>query len=168
MHWPDPPFEVPDEVYATWRSQVAERAQARHQWLARFEAYRCARPDLAAAHGGLRPFGAGSEVAVTLGARDLLAKEGIGARAVSLASLELFFERAQAERDQVLPPRLPRVVVEAASPFGWPGLAEEVVGLESFGRSGRGPDLYRLFGLTPAAVAAAAKQSIASSAVPQR
>ena len=155
-------------MYATWRSQVAERAQARHQWLARFEAYRCACPDLAAAHGGLRPFGAGSEVDVALGARDLLAKEGIGARAVSLASLELFFERAQAERDQVLPPRLPRVVVEAASPFGWPGLAEEVVGLESFGRSGRGPDLYRLFGLTPEAVAAAAKRSIASSAVPQR
>ena len=54
------------------------------------------------------------------------------------------------------------------APVGPAFLAEEVVGPESFGRSGRGPDLYRLFGLTPEAVAAAAMRAIASSAVPQR
>ncbi|HJT75745.1 MAG TPA: hypothetical protein VJ739_00950, partial [Gemmataceae bacterium] len=27
LHWPHPPFEVPEEVYRAWRSQVAEPAR---------------------------------------------------------------------------------------------------------------------------------------------
>jgi transketolase len=77
---------------------------------------------------------------------------------VSLPSFELFFERPQAECDTILPPQLPRLAVEAASPFGWSVLASEVVGLTTFGRSGKGPDVYRFFGMTPEAVAAAAKE----------
>jgi len=48
LHWPHPPFEIPEEVYRTWRSQVAERARARRDWLDRFAGYRSAYPDLAA------------------------------------------------------------------------------------------------------------------------
>ena len=100
----------------------------------------------------------GSEVEVALGARDILAGEGISARAVSLPSFELFFERPEAERDAILPPRLPRVAVEAASPFGWTALTPHVVAVNTFGRSGKGSDLFRFFGITPEAVAAKAKQ----------
>jgi transketolase len=100
----------------------------------------------------------GSEVEVALEAREILANEGIAARVVSLASFELFFERPQAERDTILPPQLPRLAVEAASPFGWSVLASKVVGVTTFGRSGKGPDLYQFFGITPEAVAAAAKE----------
>jgi transketolase len=100
----------------------------------------------------------GSEVEVALGARAILEDEGIAARVVSLPSFELFFERPQAECDTILPPQLPRLAVEAASPFGWSVLASEVVGLTTFGRSGKGPDVYRFFGMTPEAVAAAAKE----------
>lgn len=100
----------------------------------------------------------GSEVEVALGARDLLAADGIGARVVSLASFELFFERPPSERDAILPPGIPRVAVEAASPFGWSALTPDVVGMTTFGKSGRGPDLYRFFGITPDAVAAKVKE----------
>jgi transketolase len=100
----------------------------------------------------------GSEVEVAIGAREILAGEGIAARVISLASFELFFERPQVERDAILPPRLPRLAVEAASPFGWSVLAPEVVGLTTFGRSGKGPDVCRFFGITSEAVAAAAKE----------
>jgi transketolase len=366
LRWPHPPFEIPDEVYATWRSQVAERAQARSEWLALMQRYTEAQPELAAefdrvsagrlpeglpdmprfepgeristrvaagqalqalaaavpelvggagdvqsstethldayddvdrhkwsgrnihfgvrehgmgaivngmaAHGGLRPFGAtffcfsdymraavrlsaimalpcvwvythdsiglgedgtthqpvehlaglrampgltvirpadaneaaqawsialsrsgptaivlsrqglpvldpdvvsvhgavvapgddvailatGSEVEVALGARERLASQGIAARVVSLASFELFFNRPHAERDTVLPPQMPRVAVEAASPFGWCALADTVVGMNSFGASGKAEDLYPHFGITPETVAAQA------------
>ncbi|MEO6859031.1 MAG: transketolase [Solirubrobacteraceae bacterium] len=100
----------------------------------------------------------GSEVEVALGARDLLAGEGIGARVVSLASFELFFERPASERDAILPPGIPRVGVEAASPFGWSALTPDVVAMTTFGKSGKGPDLYQFFGITPDAVAAKVKE----------
>jgi transketolase len=369
LHWPHPPFEIPDEVYRTWRSQVAERARARRDWLDRFAAYRSAHPDLAAesermmsgrlpdgwgvdlprfaadgdelstrvaggrvmqvlaakvpelvggaadvqtstkthldafpdvdrhdwagrnmhfgvrehamaaiangiaAHGGLRPFAAtffcfsdylrpalrlsaimklpcvwvfthdsiglgedgtthqpveqlaslrampgitvirpadanetaqawaaalrrpgptalvlsrqdlpvldpdvvdvrgavvtpgedcalvatGSEVEIALAARHLLAESGVHARVVSLPSFELFSERPAAERDTVLPPGMPRVAVEAASTFGWAGIADRVVGMTTFGASGRAADLYPHFGITAQAAADAAR-----------
>jgi transketolase len=100
----------------------------------------------------------GSEVEVALGARERLASQGIAARVVSLPSFELFFDRPQAERDTVLPPGMPRVAVEAASPFGWCVLADTVVGMESFGASGKAEDLYPHFGITPEQVAAEASR----------
>jgi transketolase len=50
--------------------------------------------------------------------------------------------------------------VEAASPFGWSVLSDQMVGMTTFGASGKGPDLYRYFGITPEAVAAAAHQAL--------
>jgi transketolase len=51
---------------------------------------------------------------------------------------------------------MPRVAVEAASPFGWHGIADRVVGMTTFGASGRATDLYPHFGITAQAVAEAA------------
>ena len=45
---PDKHFYVPEEALAHWRSAVAERAEAQTNWSSRFEAYRAARPELAA------------------------------------------------------------------------------------------------------------------------
>jgi len=62
----------------------------------------------------------GSEVAVALGARDLLAARDVKARVVSLPSWELFDAQPRAYRDAVLPPDvLARVAVEAGIPQGW-------------------------------------------------
>ena len=98
----------------------------------------------------------GSEVEIALAARDLLAANGVHARVVSLPSFELFFERPAAEREAVLPPGMPRVAVEAASTFGWAGIADAVVGMTTFGASGKAVDLYPHFGITARAVADAA------------
>jgi transketolase len=45
---PDKHFYVPDEALAHWRSATAERAEAETNWNNRFDAYRSAKPELAA------------------------------------------------------------------------------------------------------------------------
>jgi len=95
----------------------------------------------------------GSEVEVALGARDLLAEKGIRARVVSMPSMEIFRAQPRATRNTVLPPGLPTVAVEAASPFGWHEFADDVVGLDRYGASAPAPILYRELGITAEAVA---------------
>ena len=48
-------------------------------------------------------------------------------------------------------------MLEAASPFGWAGIADRVIGMTTFGASGRAEDLYPQFGITAQAVADAAR-----------
>jgi transketolase len=95
----------------------------------------------------------GSEVEVALGARELLAKKSIAARVVSMPCMEIFRARPRAERAEVLPPELPTVAVEAASPFGWHEFADEVVGLTRFGASAPGPIVFQKLGITAEAAA---------------
>jgi transketolase len=95
----------------------------------------------------------GSEVEVALAARDLLAKKGIAARVVSMPSFEIFRTQSDADRALVLPPGMPVVAVEAASPLGWHEFVDDVVGMNRFGASAPAPVLYREFGITPEAVA---------------
>ena len=96
----------------------------------------------------------GSEVALCLEARDLLAQQGIAARVVSMPSMEIYRARPAAERSEILPPGLPTLAVEAAAPFGWHEFADDVLGLARFGASAPGPTVYRELGFTPEAVAA--------------
>jgi transketolase len=48
LGWSYPPFTIPDEVYSHWHSLVAERAATHTEWTERYEAYRAAKPELAA------------------------------------------------------------------------------------------------------------------------
>jgi len=104
---------------------------------------------------------AGSEVYVALGARDLLAAEGIHARVVNLPSWELFDEQPREYRDAVLPPDVTaRLAVEAGVSQGWRryvGLAGDVVSLDRFGASAPYQTLMREFGFTPEHVAGRAR-----------
>jgi len=107
----------------------------------------------------------GSEVSVALKARELLAREGVTARVVSLPSRERFEQQAPEYRERVIPSALrARVVVEAQSSFGWEGYAGdagEVVGIDRFGASAPGDILMQAFGFTPEGVAAAARRALA-------
>jgi transketolase len=107
----------------------------------------------------------GSEVAVALGAREKLAEAGVAARVVSMPSRERFEDQDAAYRDAVLPPSLKaRVVVEAASAFGWhryAGEHGEVVGIDRFGASAPGARVMKEFGFTPEGVAEAALRVLA-------
>jgi len=101
--------------------------------------------------------GTGSEVAVALAARDLLAEQGVSARVVSMPSWELFDAQDAAYRASVLPPEITaRVSVEAGVTFGWEhyvGLNGAMVGIDRFGKSGKGPAVMADLGITPEHVA---------------
>ncbi|RAI00835.1 transketolase [Acuticoccus sediminis] len=104
----------------------------------------------------------GSEVEIALAAADRLAEEGIGAAVVSAPCLELFRRQDGDYRAAVLG-EAPRVAVEAAVELGWErwtGDAGAFVGMSGFGASGPAADLYEHFGITPAAVAEAARAVI--------
>ena len=70
--------------------------------------------------------GTGAEVHVALAAADLLAGEGLPVRVVSMPSWELFAAQDQDYREQVLPPALPSVSVEAGVTMGWEQLGRRV------------------------------------------
>ena len=106
----------------------------------------------------------GSEVQVALAARALLERDGIPTAVVSLPCWALFDAQDAAYRAAVLGSGV-RVAVEAGSPFGWEryvGDAANVIGMTGFGASAPAEDLYRHFGITADAVAAAAKARLVS------
>jgi len=116
--------------------------------------------------------GTGSEVAIALDARAALQQDGIPTRVVSMPCLEWFAEQDQAYRDQVLPPDVKaRVSVEAGISLGWRGYVGdrgESISLEHYGASADYRKLYAEFGITPDAVAAAARHSLARTSAAVR
>jgi transketolase len=110
----------------------------------------------------VRLIASGSETHLALGARDLLAKEGIQAAVVSMPSWELFAAQDETYHQQVLgPDGTVRVACEAASGFGWErwlGARGAFVGMKGFGASAKAADLYKHFGITAEAIAEAARR----------
>jgi len=109
-----------------------------------------------------RLIASGSETHLALGARDLLAKDGIQAAVVSMPSWELFAAQDETYHQQVLgPDGTVRVACEAASGFGWErwlGSRGAFVGMKGFGASAKAADLYKHFGITAEAIAEAARR----------
>jgi transketolase len=109
----------------------------------------------------------GSELSIAVAARETLESQGISTRIVSMPCREWFEACDQSYREQVLPPEVrARVSVEAGVPMGWRdfvGDAGRIISIDHFGASADGPTLFREFGFTPAAVVAAAQESIASA-----
>lgn len=112
--------------------------------------------------------GTGSEVHLAVEARERLQAAGVPARVVSMPSVEWFEEQDQDYKDSVLPPSVKaRVAVEAGIGLTWHkyvGDAGRIVSLEHFGASADAKVLFREFGFTPEAVAAAARESLAAAA----
>ncbi|MCP3820930.1 transketolase [Streptomyces sp. A3M-1-3] len=112
--------------------------------------------------------GTGSEVQLCVEAREQLQAAGVPTRVVSMPSVEWFEEQDQGYRDSVLPPAVKaRVAVEAGIGLTWHrfvGDAGRIVSLEHFGASADGKVLFREFGFTADAVAAAARESIEAAA----
>ena len=111
--------------------------------------------------------GTGSEVQLAVTAREQLANQGVKARVVSMPCREWFDAQDQSYRDEVLPPAIrARVSVEAGVAQGWRELvgdAGRIISLDHFGASADYETLYREFGITAEAVAAAATESIAAA-----
>ncbi|GHB68762.1 transketolase [Streptomyces cirratus] len=123
---------------------------------------------LADAHDGTAPevilVATGSEVHIALDARDLLTAQGLAVRVVSMPCREWFAAQPQHYQDEVLPPAVrARVSVEAAVGQGWRDIVGDdgrIVSLEHYGASADYQRLYTEFGITPEAVAAAARDSL--------
>lgn len=107
----------------------------------------------------------GSEVQLAVAARELLEGEGVATRVVSVPCREWFDEQPAEYREHVLPASVrARVSVEAAVSLGWRELVGDAgrsVSIEHFGASADHTTLFREFGFTPEAVAAAARDSLA-------
>ena len=106
--------------------------------------------------------GTGSEVMLAVQAAKDLAKDGIKAAVVSMPCWELFEAQDESYHNAVLG-SAPRVGVEAAAAFGWSkwlGPNGAFIGMHGFGASAPAQDLYKHFGITAEAVAAAARQLI--------
>jgi len=95
--------------------------------------------------------GTGSEVHLALDARDQLAEDGIAARVVSMPSMERFDAQPDDYRQTVLPSGVPTLAIEAGITRGWHayvGDSGAVIGLDRFGLSGPGADVYAELGFT--------------------
>ena len=102
----------------------------------------------------------GSEVSIAVAAAEALAKEGIAAAVVSMASIELFADQPDAYRAEVLGTS-PRIVVEAAVRQSWDRFlrdGDEFIGMSSFGISAPGPQAYEHFGITTEAITEAGRR----------
>ncbi len=105
----------------------------------------------------------GSEVALAVAARETLGKAGIAARVVSMPSLELFERQTDAYRNEVLPPGVPRLAVEAAHPmswYKWIGGDGAVLGVDRFGASAPYQRIYTELGVTAEAVTEMARELV--------
>ncbi|WP_029004210.1 transketolase [Azorhizobium doebereinerae] len=108
-------------------------------------------------------FATGSEVSLAVEAQALLEAEGVPTRVVSVPSFELFLSRPLAERRAVIGKAPARVGIEAAIRMGWDsiiGSDAAFIGMTSFGASAPAKELYKHFGITPQAVAAAALEQL--------
>ncbi|MFC7396287.1 transketolase [Chelatococcus sp. GCM10030263] len=100
-------------------------------------------------------FASGSEVEIALAAQALLAEQGVGARVVSVPSLELFLAQPEEVRRGIIGDAPVKLAIEAAVRFGWDAVIGPdglFVGMERFGASGPYRDLYAYFGITAEAV----------------
>jgi transketolase len=98
----------------------------------------------------------GSEVGVALEAQKLLAADSVAVRVVSMPSTSVFDRQDEHYRASVLPRGVPRVAVEAGVSDFWRkyvGLEGAVVGIDRFGESAPGGELFKHFGFTPQHVA---------------
>jgi transketolase len=105
----------------------------------------------------------GSEVALAMGARDVLAAEGIAVRVVSMPSTSAFDRQDAHYRDAVLPHGVARVAVEAGVSDYWRkyvGLDGAIVGIDTFGESAPAGALFKHFAFTVENVVATVRRVI--------
>jgi transketolase len=113
----------------------------------------------------------GSEVTLARQAAEQLAAEGIAVRVVSIPCVDLFERQDAAWKNQVLPPHLPVIAVEAGVTRGWyryAGRDGAVIGLDRFGESAPAKDLFKYFGFTPERVAEAVRAAVGQRTLVQQ
>ncbi|HET6569661.1 MAG TPA: transketolase [Rhodothermales bacterium] len=94
----------------------------------------------------------GSEVQHIVAADEMLVKEGVMVRLVSMPSWEFFEQQPESYRNEVLPPAVTkRISIEAGTTLGWEryvGLQGRAIGINHFGASAPADILMKEFGFT--------------------
>ncbi|MFA7075598.1 MAG: transketolase [Candidatus Izemoplasmatales bacterium] len=92
----------------------------------------------------------GSEVELAVNSAKILKeKYNKNIRVVSMPSRELFLKQSLAYQNEVLPKAKNTLAIEMGSTLGWYQFANEVYGIDEFGRSGKGEEVQEYFGFTP-------------------
>jgi transketolase len=105
----------------------------------------------------------GSEVSLALASQKALGEQGIAARVVSMPCTSRFDRQDAAYRAAVLPTGVRRVAIEAGVTDYWRkyvGLEGGTVGIDRFGESAPGPELFNYFGFTVANVVDTVKRTL--------
>jgi transketolase len=97
----------------------------------------------------------GSEVQLAIAAQQLLDARGLAVRVVSVPCTTLFDRQDRAWQEAVLGRGLPRIGIEAGVSRWWGQYGcVAALGVDTFGESAPGPQVYEHFGLTAARLAA--------------
>jgi transketolase len=102
----------------------------------------------------------GSEVALAMQAREVLAGQGISARVVSMPCCRVFDCQSPDYRATVLPRHVPVLAIEAGVSNFWrayTGFDGDVVGIDRFGESAPAAQIAEALGLTLQAITARAR-----------
>ena len=105
----------------------------------------------------------GSEVHLALEAHSELAAEGISARVVSVPCLDLFLDQGHKYVRSVIGKDLPKIAIEAGIRQGWSPLLNRedgFIGMDSFGASGPGGELFKHFEITTQSIVLKAKNML--------
>ena len=108
-------------------------------------------------------FASGSEVEIAHKAYEILVKDGIKVRLVSVPCMDLFWQQDENYIESIICNDSAKIAVEAAVRQGWDrmiGAHGAFVGMNSFGASAPAPELYKHFGITAEAVIAAAQKKL--------
>jgi len=104
----------------------------------------------------------GSEVSLAMAAASELAADGTAVRVVSMPSAETFLAQDEKYQQKVLPESITaRVIIEAAASAGWyrfSGAHGRIIGLDRFGYSAPGKDVFAALGFTKEAIVKASKE----------
>ena len=90
----------------------------------------------------------GSEVSLALEVQKALATKGIKANVVSVPCYDLFIEQDAQYIASIINPATKRIAIEAARGLEWYKLADEVIGMDSFGASAPAGQLFEKFGFS--------------------
>ena len=95
-------------------------------------------------------------------ASDLLTEQGIETAVVSVPCYKLFKEQPEKERNQILG-KEPRLFIDAGSAFSWYPFKreeDEILSIDTFGKSGPAKEVFADFGLTAENVVKLAKKLV--------
>lgn len=93
----------------------------------------------------------GSEVELCLKAANLLESKDIKTNVVSVPCFEILCKQEKSYLDRILRGKV--LAVEAASGLEWYKFADEVLGMQTFGESGKAGDLFKHFGFSDTNIA---------------